>query len=292
MAMDGIIRRIDDSFWSTHSAPNGYRCRCSMISLTEEQAHARSGYDSKGKALGVNKQATLPDGTPAKPDKGWEYNPKDRLDGVKAAIKSRDGKASPVLLSALDNYLQGIPAVTLKEIYARAQQVKPEFDGKITKIAEAVGGEALLPELKALDRAKEKINANYNGDASMIRDVLRASVIVSSGSEVTAVYQSLFDDFDVIETSARNGYAEKVHSSDGYFHAKMDVVFNGIFAEIQIHTQAMMAAKGMAHKLFEQRQTIKRSIPKGARPTQDQARRMNELNKQMRELFRKAAHNV
>lgn len=83
-ALDGIIRGIDDPFWNTHSCPNGYRCRCSLISLTEKQALARST-DGKG----LNKEAILPDGSMANPDKGWDYSPKDRLAGVKKAIADK-----------------------------------------------------------------------------------------------------------------------------------------------------------------------------------------------------------
>lgn len=82
LALNGIIRHIDDAFWRTHSAPNGYRCRCSMRSLTEKQAQDRSG---PGK--GLDKQPVLPDGSPAEPDKDWEYSPRDRLSGVAVAAE-------------------------------------------------------------------------------------------------------------------------------------------------------------------------------------------------------------
>lgn len=80
LALDNVIRKVDDPFWKTHSPLNGYRCRCSLISLSEAQAKARSG---KGK--GLNNLGQLDDGSPAQPDKGWEYNPKQRLAGVKKA---------------------------------------------------------------------------------------------------------------------------------------------------------------------------------------------------------------
>ena len=50
----------------------------------------------------------------------------------------------------------------------------------------------------------------------------------------------------------------------------------------------MAVAKELAHPLLEQRQTIKRSIIHGYRPTKEQSRKIDELNKQMREIFRKA----
>ena len=39
--LDGIIRLVDDPFWQKHYAPDGYRCRCIMRSLTREQAKAK-----------------------------------------------------------------------------------------------------------------------------------------------------------------------------------------------------------------------------------------------------------
>ena len=179
--------------------------------------------------------------------------------------------------------------MTLQEIYAIAKQVKPEFDSKITKIADEENGIALLPELKTLARAQSKIQYEHNGDPAKIRDILRASIIVSTAAQVNNSVRLVSDDFLVM--ASRNGYSKKTHSSDGYFDAKIDVEFMGIYAEIQIHTQAMLDAKEMAHELFEQRQKIQRSVIKGHRPTSGQISKINELNKQMRELFRKAANN-
>lgn len=89
LALDGIIRRVDDPFWITHSPPNGYRCRCSIRSLSEHQAKARS---ATGK--GLNNPALLEDGTPALPDKGWDYNPSDRLAGIRKAIAEKSSQCT------------------------------------------------------------------------------------------------------------------------------------------------------------------------------------------------------
>jgi len=81
-AMDGIIRKADDSFWDSHAPSNGFRCRCRVISLSEKQAKARSGI---GK--GLNKSISK---GKMKPDKGWDYNPAgDFQKGVKQALKNK-----------------------------------------------------------------------------------------------------------------------------------------------------------------------------------------------------------
>ena len=62
LALNNIIRHIDDSFWLTHYVPNGYACRCGINALTEAQA----------KRLGVTTDDELPS---VQPDKGWATSP-------------------------------------------------------------------------------------------------------------------------------------------------------------------------------------------------------------------------
>ena len=69
-AMDNIIRKWDDSFWATNYPPNGYRCRCTVISLTEAQAKKRGWVTDP-----------LPDPDTTKPDPGWDYNVGEDYEG-------------------------------------------------------------------------------------------------------------------------------------------------------------------------------------------------------------------
>ncbi|MDF1583885.1 MAG: phage minor head protein [Methyloprofundus sp.] len=93
LALDGIIRPVDDDFWSTHAPLNGYRCRCRLISLSEKQAQARSGADK-----GINKPIKSSE---MQPDKGWDYNPgRDLMRGVEEAIAKRtESKLKTVLIN-------------------------------------------------------------------------------------------------------------------------------------------------------------------------------------------------
>ncbi len=56
--LDQVVRHIDDPFWQKHYAPDGYRCRCIMRSLTKSQAEAK----------GITVDDDLPD---VPNDKGW-----------------------------------------------------------------------------------------------------------------------------------------------------------------------------------------------------------------------------
>lgn len=62
LALDKVIRPIDDPFWNTHYVPLGYRCRCTIIALTEKQA---------GK-YGITPDKQLPD---VQADDGWDFSP-------------------------------------------------------------------------------------------------------------------------------------------------------------------------------------------------------------------------
>ncbi|MCH7393781.1 minor capsid protein [Acinetobacter dispersus] len=62
LAMNRIIRHIDDPFWLIWYPPNGFRCRCTVIALTEKQALK----------YGITADEDLPD---VAVDLGWSTNP-------------------------------------------------------------------------------------------------------------------------------------------------------------------------------------------------------------------------
>lgn len=90
LAMDNIIRPVDDAFWMSHYPPNGYQCRCTTISLTEAQAQARGGVTAEPEK-----------GWPGA-DKGWDYNPGESPGtGIEQALAPKTG-ASDMLQKAME----------------------------------------------------------------------------------------------------------------------------------------------------------------------------------------------
>lgn len=67
LAMNRIIRHIDDPFWLIWYPPNGFRCRCTVIALTEAQALK----------YGITSDEDLPD---VAVDLGWSTSPTDFSD--------------------------------------------------------------------------------------------------------------------------------------------------------------------------------------------------------------------
>ena len=121
LAMDGIIRTVDDPFWHSHAPLNGYRCRCRLVSLNERLAQARSG-NGTGLNKGVDAQAM-------QPDKGFDYNPgEDLMVGIKRGIASRATTAPAKLVKALDEKLASQPTY-----WQAGTQQAPWHDASFTK---------------------------------------------------------------------------------------------------------------------------------------------------------------
>ena len=79
-AMDGTILPVDDPWWETHTPPNGFRCRCGVISISEAEARRRG----------------ISSGPPvnAQPDDGWDYSvcSHGQEEGVRRAVTRRESQ--------------------------------------------------------------------------------------------------------------------------------------------------------------------------------------------------------
>lgn len=102
-ALNGLTFRFDDPFWDSHYPPNGFRCRCSVRPLGDDQLREKeqNGSAARRTTTGpaadatlatvekpVNKQGRMATATTVKtteldgmtrvamaPDAGWSYNP-------------------------------------------------------------------------------------------------------------------------------------------------------------------------------------------------------------------------
>lgn len=81
-AWDGIALPIDHPWWATHFPPNGWRCRCRAISLSEQglQRYRDDGFKIRTEAPPINmvryldKRTGLEAEVPAGIDPGFAYN--------------------------------------------------------------------------------------------------------------------------------------------------------------------------------------------------------------------------
>ncbi len=152
LALDGVIKPADDSFWNAHAPLNGYRCRCRLISLTEKQAQARSGQDK-----GLNKTIKL---SAMKPDKGWDYNPgADLTKGINKAIKSKpESKVKDAAIKRINTqtYIPVANAFSLPKS-GNTKRIAKSVLEKIDRIH----GDGVLPTIPIKSSTSKKFQGVY-----------------------------------------------------------------------------------------------------------------------------------
>lgn len=158
----------------------------------------------------------------------------------------------------------------LKPMLARAQDDKAVFDQSIIDIAREVGIGQMIAPLKSIGRAAEKVVIDYEGDASKIADLLRATIIVERYEDAGKVLSALVSKYgqdSISKIKNKTGIAlegidaatlAKVKDQDragfgGYADVSLIVKTpSGVLAEVQINVPAMMAVKDAeGHKLYE-----------------------------------------
>jgi len=202
-----------------------------------------------------------------------EFVPADVLQRAHYLIV-KTPKAKEPTISAED---RAAAEVALKPLIKKAEKAKPEFDRIVVEIAKDVGIGQMLADVKGVGRAAEKMvlekGYSYRDligarqfDASKMRDLLRATVVVESYSDVDVVVAAIKARF-AIEIDKKNGeerYKDRVANptSEGYRDVMLNVVLkDGTIAEIQINIPAMLAAKDLGHDLHERARVLRNDDP-------------------------------
>lgn len=246
-------------------------------------AAALTGYYDAVRALGDPRQESM-----------FAAQPPARADILRAVLNKRPVE-DPVALRqgerAADPAMMKLAPEqrgVLLEVFAAAEKEKPGFDQAIAKIAEELGGAAKLAPIKGVARSVEKIAADYGGDASKIKDTLRATIEIDSAENAQAAVGAIFEQFDVLESGRRNLLDPAKQPVDGYRDAKFNVKVGDVIAEVHVNLPAMLEAKKAAHALYEERAAIERAhkdVP--LLPDEVQAR-IDRLNAEMRAIYEPA----
>lgn len=88
LALDNVIRPVDDPFWRTHSPPLGHRCRCSLRALTAKAAMQRGG-----------PTASIP--AEAVPDEGWGSDPRGWSRTLAKLLADKASKTHKAIAAAM-----------------------------------------------------------------------------------------------------------------------------------------------------------------------------------------------
>lgn len=161
------------------------------------------------------------------------------------------------------------PAKSWDELVQKGTEGLDHFRGMMGKVQQAMGlksgmkPEDITPEqwenddgfmfiapLKGEKRAKEKVEADYNGDWSQLRDIVRGTISVPTMGRVKQALEHMKAAGLEIAQKPKNRFAKP--TGEGYRDLMTFVKLpNGMVAELQIHTKAMTLAKEKGHKDYE-----------------------------------------
>ena len=175
----------------------------------------------------------------------------------------------------------------LDELYQQAAEAQPYLNQLTQKVANQLGGEALIPKtLKARERSQEKIAADYGGDASRITDLARSSVIFETEEQVLQALNVLQQDMNVLRV--KNRFEKPVN---GYRDVLLNLLMpNGHIVEMQLHLRSILEAKyQFGDNIYQEIRTIEANATKEQRDlTPDETKRLEQLRSQAEKLYNEA----
>jgi len=161
------------------------------------------------------------------------------------------------------------PAQSWDDLVQKGTEGLEHFRGMLGKVQQAMGlksgmkPEDITPEqwenddgflfiapLKGEKRAKEKVEADYGGDWSQLRDIVRGTISVPTMGHVKQALEHMKAAGLEIAQKPKNRFEKP--TGEGYRDLMTFVKLpNGMVAELQIHTKAMTLAKEKGHKDYE-----------------------------------------
>lgn len=166
------------------------------------------------------------------------------------------------------------PAKSWDELVQKGTEGLGQFKDMMGKVQQSMGlktgmkPEDITPEqwenddgflfiapLKGEKRAKEKVEADYGGDWSQLRDIVRGTISVPSMDHVRQALGHLKSAGLQLAQKPKNRFEKP--TPEGYRDLMTFVKLpNGMLAELQIHVKSMTLAKEKGHKDYEITRTL------------------------------------
>jgi hypothetical protein len=165
----------------------------------------------------------------------------DAVPGNAAAAAAESPKAGERSAWSSEATRSSTEAV-LDEMLGRAPAAKTEVDALADDIAAAHGGRVAKAPIKSRKRALEKINKDYAGDATRIKDLARNTIIVPAGQERAALesLKAARPDLQLSDMKIIDGAKDPL----GYSGMNVSVrTESGLIGEVQINSPEMIFAK-------------------------------------------------
>lgn len=144
----------------------------------------------------------------------------------------------------------------------------------------------VIGPMKEEGRSKQKVEADYKGDWTQLKDVVRSSIAVQSFADIPKTIAALEKAGMKLAQQPKDRFKNPTEA--GYRDISLSVVYpNGHIGELQIHLKDILVAKTEGHKFYEKVRTIEAKAEKeGKRElTKEERAVVDEANAKMRVLY-------
>ena len=188
LALNNIVRHIDDSFWLTHYVPNGFNCRCAIDAITEAQA----------KRLGITIDDELPD---IQPDNGWAVSPASYGKHLNDALQEKIDDAlltnTPLAQKLSDIQNEALASQQANEAIVKAFEPMSETSKQVN---ESIVDRVLERNKDVEPSAIRMLTELVKDDEQALTDLLKTSVVKNDKPIVDWMKRS----FDSLLSIAKN----------------------------------------------------------------------------------------
>jgi len=144
----------------------------------------------------------------------------------------------------------------LRDLYAEVQRLEGRYKSEILDFLKGFEGQAAAREIKrnikGVYRARQKMNDDYNKDASRLKDLLRGTVVCKTIDDFGACFRGLVQlersgvaTIETIKNSVRDGARDS-----GYMDANVILRLDGFLVEVQLQLEAINEIKTDHHDAY------------------------------------------
>lgn len=150
------------------------------------------------------------------------------------------------------------------------------------------GGLLFIAPLKGKKRAAEKVESDYGGDWSQLRDVVRCSIAVDTMEQVKSTLEALTKGGMKLAMRPKDRFHTPVPV--GYRDCLMNVQFlNGVIGEVQLHVKPMLLAKEQGHRHYEAERTLDAEAKAAGGKLDDaKAKQLRDAQEQQKAIYNQA----
>jgi len=170
----------------------------------------------------------------------------------------------------------------LDSLYSQAQPAQDELNQIMNSIAGHAHSSPLLPPIKSYARAQEKVTAKFDGDASQLTDLARATLVSNNIHDLMQAYEALSTQTQIVQV--KNRFASPKESGYRDLNVLIRLPDSQMIAEVQLHLDEIAKIKsGAEHLVYEEVQAIQ-AVAK------NESRQLNEIEAARITLLRQTSH--